>query len=103
VHPDQGPVVLIGLQQIYDKLVALEATVARLVDHTDGAKVDLADHENRLRALERSRWPLPAASVLISLAALSLALLASERVRVVAGRFEGGSVERWWSDTTFDR
>jgi hypothetical protein len=37
----------IGLQQIYDRLVALETTVARVVDHTDGAKVDLADHENQ--------------------------------------------------------
>jgi len=26
-----------------------------------------------------------------------------ERVRVVAGRFERGSVERWWSDPIFDR
>jgi hypothetical protein len=39
VNPDQGPVVLIGLQQIDGRLVLLEATVARLVDHTDGAKV----------------------------------------------------------------
>ena len=30
---------LIGLQQIDGRLVLLEATVARLVDHTDGAKV----------------------------------------------------------------
>jgi hypothetical protein len=55
VTPDHGPVVLIGLQQIYDKLVALEATVARLVDHIDGAKVDLAGHENRLPAAGRGR------------------------------------------------
>jgi hypothetical protein len=61
VNPDQGPVVPIGLQQIDGRLVLLEATVARLVDHTDGAKVDIADHENRLHALERGRWPLPAA------------------------------------------
>jgi hypothetical protein len=26
-----------------------------------------------------------------------------ERVQVVGGRFERGSVERWWFDTTFDR
>lgn len=73
--PDPGPVVVIGLQQIYDSLVRLEGTVARLVDQHDGQTRTTADHEARLRALERSRWPLHTLSALIAMAALALAFL----------------------------
>ncbi|GLI00300.1 hypothetical protein [Phytohabitans aurantiacus] len=73
--PDQGPVVMIGLQQIYDKLVALERDVARLVDQHDGVSKASADHEARIRVLERARWPLPAVSVLIAVASLAYVIL----------------------------
>lgn len=73
--PDQGPVVMIGLQQIYDKLVALERDVARLVDQHDGVRERLGDYETRIRVLERARWPLPAMAVLIALGSLGWAVL----------------------------
>lgn len=71
--PDQGPVVMIGLQQIYDKIVTLEGTVARLVDQHDGVTREVTDHEARLRSLERGRWPLPALTIVIALLSLAVA------------------------------
>jgi len=73
--PDQGPVVLIGLKEIYDALLRLDATVATLVNQHNEVRSDIADHETRLRALERARWPLPAASVLVSLVAIAITII----------------------------
>lgn len=73
--PDPGPVVIIGLQQIYEAVVRLEGTVTTLVaQHSEQGK-DLADHEARLRVLERGRWPLPTVTALISLISLGLAVV----------------------------
>lgn len=69
-----GPVV-IGPREIYDKLVLLESAVSRLADKAADADRDHADHEARLRALERARWPLPSIAVLVSLVALALPML----------------------------
>ena len=70
-----GPVI-IGAREIYDALVRLTATVDRLVDQHDGTRVEVADHEARLRTLERSRWPLPSLAALVSIAALIVAAAA---------------------------
>lgn len=80
-----GPVVITA-REIYDQLVRVVAAVERLADGLDGQRRDLrdhetehqkveADHESRLRSLEKARWPLPALAVLVSLAALVLPLL----------------------------
>lgn len=81
-HPDPlGPVV-ITTREIYDQLVRLSDGVSglytkidRLTDAQDESKRDIADHEARLRSLEKGRWPLPSLAVLISAAALVLAFL----------------------------
>lgn len=77
-----GPVVITA-QHIYDQLVKLvdvvggmSARIDRLNDGHDDAKKDLADHEVRLRALEKGRWPLPTVSVLAAVGATVLALMA---------------------------
>lgn len=71
-----GPVVTIGLKEIYDQTVSLNTKVEVLMgDHAD-AKTLLTDHESRLRSLERGRWPLPALTILIALASLGLAAVA---------------------------
>jgi len=73
LQPDQGPGVTVGLREIYEVVLELKAQLTLLVgQHADQSK-SLDDHEERIRALERSRWPLPSLSVLISLAALLLA------------------------------
>lgn len=48
--------------------------LALLVQRGDQADKTLADHEARLDALEKSRWPLPSLAALVSLAALGMAL-----------------------------
>lgn len=75
-----GGAVRIGAQQIYDKLVEVETSVGRVDGKLDrhGDRLDrheetLDDHEARLRSLERGRWPIPAASLLVALAAAVIA------------------------------
>lgn len=86
-----GPV-HIGAREIYDAVVRVGNAVERLTDqHADiertvdqhdtqlrgltGVPDQITDHEGRLRVLESARWPLPAAGVLIALAALVVALI----------------------------
>lgn len=88
-----GPVVITS-RDIYDALIRLQATVAELVSQGAGHRDDIVDHETRLRAIEDAQpgrrlgdldqrvravearlWPLPAAGLLLSLAALAVALL----------------------------
>jgi hypothetical protein len=86
-----GPV-HIGAREIYDAVVRVGNAVERLTDQTADIErtVDqhdtqlrgltnvperLTDHEGRLRVLESGRWPLPAAGLLIALAALAVALI----------------------------
>lgn len=75
MQPDPGPVVIIGLKEIYDAVTRLTAQVAMLIHQHDDQVREVNDHESRLRSLERSRWPLPSAAVLLSAAALVLAFL----------------------------
>lgn len=67
--------VVITSREIYDAVVRLTGRVDVLIEQQTAVREDLQDHEARLRSLERSRWPLPAVSVLIALAALGLNLL----------------------------
>lgn len=88
-----GPV-QITARDIYDQLVLLRDTVQGLVNQNASHADDLRDHETRLRTIEDARpgprindldirvrqvearqWPLPAASLLIGLAALAVALI----------------------------
>jgi hypothetical protein len=63
-------VVEITPKEIYDAVVELTGRVNVLIEQGRETRTDVADHEERLRSLERARWPLPALSVLIALAAL---------------------------------
>lgn len=69
-----GPVVITS-REIYDQLVRVAAAVDRVSNQLVDMAQDLRDHENRLRALERARWPLPALAVLVAVASLGLSLL----------------------------
>jgi hypothetical protein len=89
---DGGGVVRITLDDIYRQLVGLSARVdtalskhervEQLVAEHDaelrpltGAADRLRDHEERIRAIERQRWPLASVSILVPLAALAVAIL----------------------------
>jgi hypothetical protein len=71
---DNGGVV-ITLRDIYQQLVGLSARVDTALSRSDHHEEQLTDHESRLRALERSRWPLASATVLIALGSLAVAIL----------------------------
>lgn len=80
-EPLQG--ILITSREIYDAVVRLTGRVDVLIEqqnHTgkeiEELKADVArgfqDHENRLRTLERARWPLPALAAILAVASLGL-------------------------------
>lgn len=67
--------IVITSREIYDAVVRLTGRVDVLIAQQTDTKNDVIDHENRIRGIERNRWPIPAVSVLISLGALGFALL----------------------------
>ena len=73
--PGLGPVV-IGPREIYDAVTRPAEQVARLVDQHDSTRVEVADHETRIRKLEGNRWPLPTVTVLVSIGSLVIAAVA---------------------------
>ncbi|MFC8495344.1 hypothetical protein ACFUJU_32045 [Streptomyces sp. NPDC057235] len=52
----------------------LDGSLALLVQRSDQSDARLADHEQRLDALEKSRWPLPSVLALIGVIGLALTL-----------------------------
>ena len=54
-EPAPLPPVQIGAREIYDELKAVGSKVDRVDSKVDGLVKDVADHEARLRALERGR------------------------------------------------
>lgn len=69
-----GPVV-IGAREIYDAVQSLRTEVQGLVAGVQEQARRQDDQEARLRSLERRQWPLTSIAVLISVAAVILALL----------------------------
>ena len=67
--------VTITAREIYDAVVRLTGRVDVLIEQQADIKHDIGDHESRIRNLERTKWPLPAVSVLIALGAVSISLL----------------------------
>jgi hypothetical protein len=77
--PDPQPstfVVMIGPKEIYDAVIGLTATVERVANQQSDTRNDVADHETRIRGLERGRWPLPTIAALAGVGALIVAILA---------------------------
>lgn len=67
--------VRIGPRQIYDLALSTSVKVdVLLTQHGDLAK-DSADHEVRIRNLEKRQWPLPTLAVLVAIASLVLSAL----------------------------
>lgn len=62
-------VVEIGLKEIYDQLVSLNTKVEVMSGDMKDLVKQAEDHEARLRALERNRWPLHLLTALVALAA----------------------------------
>lgn len=67
--------VQIGAREIYDEVKEVGRKVDRLVDAHEEIRTDVADHESRIRSLERMRWPLPSIAALVAVASLVVAIL----------------------------
>ncbi|GAU67698.1 hypothetical protein SSP35_05_02650 [Streptomyces sp. NBRC 110611] len=52
----------------------VDGALALLVQRSDQTDRQLADHEQRLDAIERRRWPLPSIAALVAVAGLLLTL-----------------------------
>ncbi|WP_406000677.1 hypothetical protein [Streptomyces sp. NBC_00829] len=72
--------------QMYQEMRSLHDAVSRVETKLDGllgdykeVKDDLSDHETRIRALERGRWPLPTIGVLAGVAGAATGIIAMLR------------------------
>jgi hypothetical protein len=65
--------IVITSREIYDAVVRLTGRVDVLIAQSEDLKHDLNDHENRIRNLEKARWPLPTIMVVVGVLALLLA------------------------------
>ena len=70
-----GPI-LITSREVYDAVVRLTGRVDVLISQQSATQQDVSDHENRLRSLERARWPFPSIAVLVAVASLGVAIFA---------------------------
>ncbi|WP_282792096.1 hypothetical protein [Streptomyces sp. CC224B] len=77
------PTVAVELEKIRGELAAgfarVDGSLALLVQRGDQTDRALADHEARLDALERARWPLPSLAALVALCGLAVSLWTSLR------------------------
>lgn len=73
--PPPSLVVEITLKDVYDLLVTTNTQLVDLRADVRGLMEQGRDHEQRLRALERGRWPLPALGAVLSFAALLVSVL----------------------------
>lgn len=78
--------VVITAREIYDAVVRLTGRMDVLIEQHSAMTQDLrdhevradtrhADHESRLRSLEKARWPLPSLAAVVSLASLAVAII----------------------------
>lgn len=79
--PDPG--VYITPAQMYQEIRSLHDAVSRVETKLDGlradyadVRADVADHETRIRTLERGRWPLPTVATLAGAAGAATGLIA---------------------------
>ncbi|MCL6734365.1 hypothetical protein [Streptomyces neyagawaensis] len=76
--PPESTSIVLELAEIRRSVDVGNATtqgqLALLVQRGDQTDKSLADHETRLDALERNRWPLPTLSALTALGALGVAV-----------------------------
>ncbi|MFE0132382.1 hypothetical protein ACFWY6_12540 [Streptomyces sp. NPDC059037] len=67
----QDPGVFISSAQMYQEMRSLHDAVTRVdskLDGLAGQAANIQDHETRIRALERGRWPLPTIATLAGVA-----------------------------------
>ncbi|MFZ3547693.1 hypothetical protein ACODT3_19160 [Streptomyces sp. 4.24] len=76
-HPDDTSVALEleRLRAVVEVgMTRIDGSLALLVQRSDQTDKQIADHESRLDALERGRWPLPSLAALVAVVGVLLAL-----------------------------
>jgi hypothetical protein len=75
------PGVYIPPAQMYQELRSLSDGLVRVETKLDGIGQgltelgkDVADHETRIRALEKGRWPLPSLAAVVAVGSMGLTL-----------------------------
>jgi hypothetical protein len=71
VTAPHDPGVYISSAQMYQEMRSLHDAVTRVdskLDGLSGQAANIQDHETRIRALERGRWPLPTIATLAGVA-----------------------------------
>lgn len=66
---------IITSREIYDAVVRLTGKVDVLIEQQNHTNTDVVDHENRIRQLEKARWPLPALSIVFAIIAIAIPIL----------------------------
>lgn len=81
-HLDPLGPVQIGAREIYDQLLQTDRKVDQIGGKVEGiggnlASVvsEVADHETRIRVLERGRWPLPALAAVLGAGSLVMTII----------------------------
>lgn len=66
--------ITITAREVYDAVIRLTVRFDVLIAQHSKTQAEVGDHEGRLRSLEKARWPLPSAALLLSLAAFFVPL-----------------------------
>jgi hypothetical protein len=72
--------VVISSREIYDEIVGMREDVRSLSQHNERVTETLADHEDRIRGLERWKYALPVAAVTSAGTLITAALKATGKV-----------------------
>lgn len=72
-HPPDG--VVITTREIWDELRQVRTLAERQLEQLATVRDVQEDHETRLRAGERLRWPLPSVSALLAVLAFAWSVL----------------------------
>ncbi|RSS59587.1 hypothetical protein [Streptomyces sp. WAC01280] len=76
--PPPEPSVAVELEKLRGTMAEgfarVDGALALLVQRHDQTDRQLADHETRLDALERGRWPLPSIAALVAAGGLALSV-----------------------------
>jgi hypothetical protein len=69
--------ILITNREVYDAVIRLTGRVDVLIEQQQHASGEIKDHEIRIRELEKARWPLPAASLLVAVLSIGITIVSA--------------------------
>ncbi len=73
--PDQFGPVVITAREIYDAVIRVSTQLGQVAQQVTYIAERQAEHDKRISALERARWPLPSIAALAAVAAIVIAFV----------------------------